>query len=566
MNRADLRHCLAAGYAAMTAWSDLLDRINVFPVADGDTGANLRASLALFADPATPLDSSQLAAMAVGNSGNIAAAFFQPLLDTHLPLAGAAHDGARQANQAVSEPAPGTMLDLFTSLAETLQQDACEEDILTELRKTVLRGPRLLPCLAEARVVDAGALAMYIFFAGFLQAQAGRNAIRVKVMEPFAGWLEPHVGEKSVQEKTFCLDFSLRTAKQEQARQTLAGMGESLVVAPDRDLLKVHVHTKEPEQIRTRLQHLGELSGWRTEPIVRTSSGTQTSRIRIITDAAGSLPPDLAREHGISLLESMILCDGQSMPEGCWQPDQLYHLMRQGKRASTAQCPERIREQRLNALVAQYEHCLYLSVGSAYTGNYQAALRWREQHNADHCLQVIDTGAASGRLALIALLTGRMNQDHITPDTLTRQAQHLCSQCRELLFIEELQYLVRGGRISRAKGFFADLLGKKPVISPEADGARRVAVVRNSAQQMDLLREHLGPERPRVILVQYTDNRPWLETKILPLLEETTPEAEILVVPLSLTSGVHLGPGAWGVAWIPELGIRKVEDGKHCNA
>ncbi len=75
----DLYKSFAAGYGCLSAWADLLDRINVFPVADGDTGTNLRISLA-------PLRECErdgrrtlelLTRSATGNSGNIAAAFFK---------------------------------------------------------------------------------------------------------------------------------------------------------------------------------------------------------------------------------------------------------------------------------------------------------------------------------------------------------------------------------------------------------------------------------------------------------------------------------------------------------
>ena len=75
----DIHNSFATGYACLSAWADLLDRINVFPVADADTGTNLRISLAPLRDPADFRSTieKRLAFCAAGNSGNIAAAFFQ---------------------------------------------------------------------------------------------------------------------------------------------------------------------------------------------------------------------------------------------------------------------------------------------------------------------------------------------------------------------------------------------------------------------------------------------------------------------------------------------------------
>ncbi|MDD3815470.1 MAG: hypothetical protein PHZ02_12595, partial [Desulfocapsaceae bacterium] len=96
-----MRHAFASGYENLSAWSDLLDRINVFPVADGDTGANLRISLAPLrdceADKAQTLE--LLTRCATGNSGNIAAAFFQEFLQSEgfAVLAGNAQRGRDKA-------------------------------------------------------------------------------------------------------------------------------------------------------------------------------------------------------------------------------------------------------------------------------------------------------------------------------------------------------------------------------------------------------------------------------------------------------------------------------------
>jgi uncharacterized protein len=118
----DLRPALAAGYGCLVAWSELLDDINVFPVADGDTGANLRISLAPLRNPEVDRKSlgERLMRAATGNSGNIAAPFFQEfcLADTMADLAPRAASGSMLARRALVQPREGTMLTLFDRLAQ----------------------------------------------------------------------------------------------------------------------------------------------------------------------------------------------------------------------------------------------------------------------------------------------------------------------------------------------------------------------------------------------------------------------------------------------------------------
>ncbi|HHD63861.1 MAG TPA: hypothetical protein ENK96_05760, partial [Desulfobulbaceae bacterium] len=107
----ELSSAFAAGYASFVAWSDLVDRINVFPVADGDTGTNLRISLA----PLRDVEGGRAAAArrvsrcATGNSGNIAAAFFREFVgaENREDLEKCAAIGCKKSCQAVADPRAG---------------------------------------------------------------------------------------------------------------------------------------------------------------------------------------------------------------------------------------------------------------------------------------------------------------------------------------------------------------------------------------------------------------------------------------------------------------------------
>lgn len=93
----------------------------------------------------------------------------------------------------------------------------------------------------------------------------------------------------------------------------------------------------------------------------------------------------------------------------------------------------------------------------------------------------------------------------------------------------------------------------KPVISPWFEGVRKMGVVRSQKSQIAFALEHLQqyekPGATPLILLQYSDNKEWLHETVEPQLRSLFPESELLLVPLSLTSGVHMGPGTWSVAY-----------------
>jgi len=198
---------------------------------------------------------------------------------------------------------------------------------------------------------------------------------------------------------------------------------------------------------------------------------------------------------------------------------------------------------------------LYLCVGSVYTGNFETAKAWQAIHDTGRRLTVIDTGAASGRLGIVAMATARYARKSQDPEAVARFAEQAVAQSQELVFLDQLKYLAAGGRISRARGFFGDLLHMKPIITPSPQGASRVGMARTQEGQLTFALKRFEscfePEEAPLILMQYSDNRVWVEEVAATQLRSLLPAARILFRPMSLTSGVHMGPGTWAVAFLP---------------
>lgn len=576
----DLHRSFAAAYACLASWADLLDRINVFPVADGDTGTNLRISLAPLRSPGdnTETTCSLLARCATGNSGNIAAAFFREFY-----RAGDFHDLAKQAAlgrdkawQAIADPCPGTMLSVFDSLTASLLLHAdpatLYPSLCRALEESVFATTHLLPDLEKAGVVDAGALAMYVFFEGFFRHLCRCEGTTASILDIFAGRLTIAGNYHQEMDSCYCVDVVIQVnsqrpagiepgEKQASIKDNLARLGESLVVVQDEAFLKIHIHTPDPEQLRGKLGSYGHIVQW-SDSAITPKVGLQTHRnnlqtLHIITDGAGSLPRSWAQDLGITLLDSYIVIGNESRPESLYAPEEIYPLMRRGIKITTAQASNFERQLHYKNLCRQYGPCLYLSVGASFTGNYAAALAWKNEDPLGPLLTLVNTGAASGRLALIALLTARYGEKCQENEEIINIAEKLIASCDELVFINELKYLVAGGRVSKAGGFFGDMLQMRPIVTPTLAGVKKVGVVRSDKGQLQFALEKLGKRFQRdsapVILLQYSDNHPWVAGPVQEQISSLLPQAEILLAPLSLTSGVHMGPGTWSLAFAPPV-------------
>jgi uncharacterized protein len=279
--------------------------------------------------------------------------------------------------------------------------------------------------------------------------------------------------------------------------------------------------------------------------------------LHIMTDAAGSVTRADAQKYGITLLHSYITLDKTCLPETHLHHQDLYSAMKRGIKVSTSQASVFERHQFYESVLDRFDRVLYLCVGSVYTGNYGVAMEWKKQNDPQNRLLVIDTGAASGRLG--TMVHGTLRYLSRTGDTekTIAYAREAVQSCEEYVFLDKLEYLAAGGRLSRTSAFFGDMLKMKPVISPQPEGARKVAVVRNQADQtamaLEKLAARLQQNSPALIMLEYSDNHDWVKDTVKKMIEEIYPQAEVILQPLSLTSGAHMGPGTWAVAFLPEI-------------
>lgn len=559
------------GYERLASWADLIDRINVFPVADSDTGRNLRISLT----PLRCMDGSRdrtltrLLISATGNSGNIAARFFAGLLQAKTPgeLTPAAAKGSADAWESISDPRQGTMLTVFDRLTRHLSRQEepgpeAARSLIHELKQAVLDTTDLLPDLQKAQVVDAGALAMFIFFEGFFKHLYSLSEDYVPITVFFDGRLAIAPSFNATPDDGYCVNTLMEVGDtmSPEKLQAIRSLGRSVVVVPQESRVRVHLHTDDVTAVRDQLTSLGQILAWTEEDMGQQQGHTRKhhtkERVHIMTDAAGSVTREDAERFGLTLLDSYLVFEDTSIPETLLPPADLYEAMRKGKRVSTAQASVFERHQAYSSIMAQHDRVVYLCVGSVYTGNYQTAVTWKEANDPHNRLRVVDTGAASGRLGVLALKVAEYAGKAGDIDDIVDFAEQLIDTCREFIFLERLKYLVAGGRLSPSSGFFGDLLKLKPVISPTVRGAEKAGVVRNSKGQirfaLEKLDHYLDQDQAAFILLEYSDNRAWVEGTVLPQIKQRFPLADVLLHPLSLTSGTHMGPGTWGVAFLPD--------------
>jgi DegV family protein with EDD domain len=458
------------------------------------------------------------------------------------------------------------MLTVLDSLVDFLEKSDFEnkteyvDKIIDLLEESVKSTPELLPKLKQAGVVDSGALGMYIFLEGFFKSLIGRRIEFRPISAIFHGLLEISASYQVEMEEGYCVDTVIHFDENaEEKVSRLSQYGESVVVIPHKDFLKVHLHTSNSREAKAHIESLGDVIHWTDDnigsQIKEFTRVHRQSAIHIMTDAAGSVTREDSRELGLTLLDSYIIAGEKSLPETLFSPEELYQTMRQGVRVSTSQASVFERHQYYQRVLTQYPNVLYLCVGSVFTGNYGVAVDWKAQNDPDERLTVIDTGAASGRLGVVVIATARYSAQTGDPEAVINFAQRAVEKCEEYVFLDKLKYLAAGGRLAKSSAFFGDVFHVKPIISPTAEGAKKVGAVKNRAGQLkyalDKLEAAFDKESSPFIMLEYSDNRDWVNDTVKKEIQAHYPSAEIMLQPLSLTSGVHMGPGTWAVAFLP---------------
>jgi DegV family protein with EDD domain len=562
---------LAAGYERIVAWANILDRINVYPVPDGDTGRNLVITLGACRNINGNPDSlsQEILLSARGNSGNIVAGFLAGFLTckdlSSLPVS--AEAGRNLAYKAVPSPQQGTMISLFDTLVTSLKRTPPEEtgiwveSIIHDMEETVRNTREQLPELKKAGVVDAGALGMLVFFDPLLNTLAGRTVRPSLFTDNLKDSFNISETWQDRKYQGYCLDVLLKIGHEEQeVVKHIMDVGESLVAMPHGECLKVHLHATDRERVRQDLTAIGAILSWAEDDLAeqtfRFSEPRKDQAIHIMTDAAGSITRDLAQSLGITLLNSYIAIGNRFLPETYVDPSQLFAAMKAGAKVSTGQASTVERYECYNNVMKIHDRVLYLCVGSFYTGNYDVATQWKAENDPDDRMTIIDTGVACGKLGLVARAAAELSLTVSNPKEVVAFVSGAIQNVQEYIFLDTLQFLAAGGRMSKTGAFFGDVLRIKPIVSPYPDGARKIAVVRSLTDQVKFafrrLEQNILKDQKATLLLEYSDNKERLEGEIKPEIERRFPLVQVIIQPLSLTSAAHMGPGSWGMAFLKE--------------
>lgn len=302
INGQTFRKMVIAGAGLLEQNKKYVDSLNVFPVPDGDTGTNMFLTMKSAVAEVSQCPSSTLDALsdafakgalkgARGNSGVITSQIFKGFCSetakhkeiTTKVFAKAMQEGANIAYKAVTKPKEGTILTVIRVMAENAVSVAKKCDDFEVFFKKVLevgeeilkQTPEMLPVLKKAGVVDAGGRGIIVIFTGFYKLVMGEEDFEFQFDDEKKQSLDDVIADiNNLGDIQFgyCTEYMIIHMKKktteadiDKLREKLVELGDSVICIGDLNLVKVHVHSNEPNKALEYALELGELYNLKIE-------------------------------------------------------------------------------------------------------------------------------------------------------------------------------------------------------------------------------------------------------------------------------------------------------------
>ncbi len=583
------RQAVIAGARRVIAYRELLNRINVFPVPDADTGSNLAATMHAVIrglrapEPSLAAVSASIASCALsgarGNSGVIMAQFFQGL---HEGVAGsvqisitrfvaAARHAAQRAREALTRPQEGTILTVMSDFTNHIEQRA---ERLGDFRLLMAEGLRVarrslaqtmtqLAPLRRAGVVDAGALGFVRFLEGIVLFIRG-GAQETDLARDVVGEESTQPAADSVAERVdfrYCTEAVVSGQGIDTAavKERLAAFGDSIVVAGNDREIHVHIHTNAPAHVQETLAGFGRPRRRKAQDMFAQLTDcavpTPRSGTALVTDSVCDLPPAFLTAHRIQVVPLRIALDAQELRDRVdITPNQFYKRLAGLRTVPVTSQPTPAEFLQLYRYLARYyDGILSIHLSSEVSGTYQLAVTAARQASEESGvrIEVVDTRSASSGQGLCVWGAARAIEAGLPLCACRAAVEQIAEATRVFVFVPTIEYLIRGGRLSRTQGRLAGLLHLKPILTMRQGRvvpAGKVIGRRRAMKRTFGLAVKQAERMTAPAFVVAHSAAPALAQHYAERLTQRFPASTVMTADAGSALGAHAGPGGAAIA------------------
>ena len=590
INQKELKEMILRSYEKIERKKEEINKINVFPVPDQDTGTNMAKTLlgikkAVEKKEFKDLDEfSNIVLEAVleaaqGNAGVIYTGFlaeFLPALENKNPigvekLALAFEKGSQRARKSILNPKEGTILDVIDAVSLAFKNESKKEkDIInvfkvaTEKAKDALLATReKLEILRKANVVDAGGLSFLMIMESYLDVLAGERKIekakerpseRVKKFiqilanryEVVALIKNPRFDEKAVKEK-------------------LEKLGDCIDIVQIKNKMKLHIHTDFPDDVKDTIRTIGQVLNIREQDMTKEVVGEPSIRkvsIGIVTEDINDIPEKILERYQIEIVKVIV-----EFPEEIKNlpGENIYQKMREAQKRGLKSSPKTSQATPKSYLDAykkqleRFDQVLCLTISSKISGCYNSAIQAREMLKEPEKIFVLDSVHAAASEGLLVLRAIELIQEQRDISDIIDEIKKLIPKTHLYIILEDPRWLAGIGRITESQANWVrriKKIGLHPVIQLKNGRLQKGGMVfaKDAAEGLfkkiskESRKERKEGKRIRVV-IQHADNLEQAKT-LKKLLKDINAEVQFISLGSPVICGAA-GPGTMIAGWSP---------------
>ncbi len=563
-----------------------LNRINVFPVNDKDTGTNLASTIRAVIDNIKSNKSYKItieniadAALmgARGNSGVIFAQFLYGLSKettnkkgiTFSEFADSVKKSIPYIYDAIGNPIEGTMLTVIREWSDFLSRNTQTIhhfnkviiDSFEVLEKSLAGTTSKLKELRKTGFVDSGAKGFVVFIQGIIDFIKTRNIRKLSLekSEEISLIHTENVFEEDITYR-FCTEAIIKKLQIDikELKQLLSENGDSVVVAGSENTCRIHLHTNEPAILFNKLKQTGTISFQKVDDMLRQHQVVSNRKwnIALVTDSTCDLSQELIDYYQINVLPiNLNFGDNHYLDKVTIQPDQFYDLLESSKEfPKTAQINERAFTNMYSHLASHYDAIISIHLTSKFSGTYSNSLKAakRISNEFNKPVYTIDSKNLSGALGLLVLKTAESIDQGKSLKNIINSVEKDITNAKIFVSVRDLKFMIKGGRVSKPAGIIASTLGLTPIISMDKNG-KSLLFGKTFSQKASLNKiykhiEQLSFGKTLWNYIVLHAHNPEEAEKVEKKMIEISGKTPISVVDISPVIGMHAGNGTVAIS------------------
>ncbi|MBE7128712.1 DegV family protein [Bacillus mycoides] len=283
--------------------------------------------------------------------------------------------------------------------------------------------------------------------------------------------------------------------------------------------------------------------------------------VKIITDSAADLPVELLQAYDIDLIPLRVYDEAETeyLDGVTLKSVTLLQKMREGAVYKTSLPSLETFQEKFVSYAKEGNPCIYLAFSSELSGTYQSSVLIKKEVKetyTDLDLEIIDTKCASLGQGIVVLEAAKMAKEGASKEEILNRVAFLMKHMEHIFTVADLQYLVRGGRLSKVAGFIGGLLNIKPILNVDEGKLVPLEKVRGKKKVLsrivDIMEERGKDLKGQTIGMTHGDDLETTEA-LKALITERFGCEVFIVNTIGAAIGAHTGPGALTLFFLNEV-------------